>query len=555
MILAQYVGLLILGLAAASTGALSFLVYFNNPRSATNRTYLGFSLISIVWGALNYASTQVESPTLSLWMWRLVIFVAVWFCFGIFHLATIFPDKKPTYTRWYLLGIIPAVAAVSGLTLTSLVFASLHPGAINSKIPGIQNGPLIAVFGATIILLVAGALWKFLTHMRSARGDERNQYLLITAGTAVTFVLLIACNFILPAIFGIFTFIPFGSVFILPFIMCTGYAIAKYRMFNARMVVTEIFAFLLVIMTLLQVAFSVSYTELLLRMSVFVLVLIFDILLLKRTANEINQRDIIEKQEKELEKTNELLRELDKQKSEFLSFASHQLRTPLTAIKWSAGAMLDRTFGELPETLKEPIATIFDESTLMALFINDYLNVSRIEQGSMEYRFIPTDVAEVLRSSVSQLESGIKTKKLTIRLNTGDERVMVWADGSKLTQVFTNLIDNALKYTPAGGIDITLSKKSDKGVACIEIKDTGIGMDAETLLKVFDKFVRGENAKQVNTSGSGLGLFIVKTFVKVHKGTIKIDSEGIGKGTTFILEFPLLIQTNTMSQTTPKSRA
>jgi signal transduction histidine kinase len=159
----------------------------------------------------------------------------------------------------------------------------------------------------------------------------------------------------------------------------------------------------------------------------------------------------------------------------------------------------------------------------------------------MEYRFVPTDMTEVLHAAVSQLESGIKLKKLTIQLQVPPERVMVWADASKLTQVFTNIIDNAMKYTPKGGIEISLCKKAS--VAHIEIKDTGIGMDHETLGKVFDKFVRGENAIEVSGTGSGLGLFIVKTFVQVHKGTIRMDSGGIGKGTTFTLEFPLLIQT------------
>ncbi len=539
----QYVDLLILGLAVASTGVLGFIVYFNNPQSATNRAFLGFSLLGGVWGVLNYTSTQVESFELSLWMWRLVIFTAVWFCFGIFHLARIFPQERPVFGVRYIWFIIPSVTAVSFLTLTPLVFATFRSTPLQGSIPPIVNGPLIGVFGLTIVGLVGGAIYMFLKRMVQARGILRMQYGLIVGGTITTFALLIICNFILPVAFNIYAFIPLGSVFILPFIVCTGYAIARYGLFNARIVVTELFSFVMVLATLLQILFSTTFFELALRSGIFVLVLIFDILLIKRTASEIKSHELIQKQEKELEKTNLRLQEMDTQKNEFLSFASHQLRTPLTAIKWSAGGILDGTFGDLPQELKDPIQTISDESSMMALFINDYLNVSRIEQGRMEYRFVPTNIVELVRITALQLEPGLRQKGLTLTLAIGVETVMVWADASKLTQVISNLIDNAMKYTPQGGITVMLRKVPLEKKVRIEIQDTGIGMDPETGNKLFEKFVRGDNAKVINGAGSGLGLFIVKTFVEAHKGTIHLESKGLGKGSSFIVEFPLLVQT------------
>lgn len=242
----------------------------------------------------------------------------------------------------------------------------------------------------------------------------------------------------------------------------------------------------------------------------------------------------------ELGATNAKLRDLDQQKNEFLSFASHQLRTPLTAIKWSAGAILDSTYGPVPKELKEPVHTIFEESSLMAVFINDYLNVSRIEQGRMEYRFVETNLFEVLETTVSQMQPSVHEKGLTITLQSDEKNLIVWADASKLTQVISNLVDNAVKYTQKGGI--TISMRAAEGKAHIEIRDTGIGIDKETLGKMFEKFSRGENAKVVNGAGSGLGLFIVKTFVEAHKGIIRVSSDGVGKGTVFTIEFPLFVQ-------------
>jgi signal transduction histidine kinase len=119
---------------------------------------------------------------------------------------------------------------------------------------------------------------------------------------------------------------------------------------------------------------------------------------------------------------------------------------------------------------------------------------------------------------------------------------MVWGDAGKLTQVFSNVIDNAMKYTQKGGITMSVVKDTGKNIAHVEIRDTGIGMDDATRSKIFEKFIRGDNAQAVNNGGSGLGLFIVKTFVEAHKGKIWPASDGVGKGTVFSIELPLLIQ-------------
>ncbi|MEI7719733.1 MAG: HAMP domain-containing sensor histidine kinase [bacterium] len=242
-----------------------------------------------------------------------------------------------------------------------------------------------------------------------------------------------------------------------------------------------------------------------------------------------------------LGRANVQLAALDKQKSEFLSIASHQLRTPLTAIKWSASAILEKTYGEVPPDLRAPIQTIFDESVLMATFINDYLNISRIEQGRMEYHFAPIDMTETLQTVVSEMHPGVVAKGLTFEATIASEKMMVWGDAGKLIQIFTNIIDNAVKYTPSGSITLS-AKKVGSDTVRVEIHDTGIGITQETLHTLFDKFARGKNANDVNSAGSGLGLFVARTFVEAHKGRVWPESAGEGKGTTFVIELPLLVQ-------------
>ena len=522
---------------AVSSGVMAFVMFV----FGRNRLHVlwGFFCISVlVWGIGGYFIGTTQDPAQAFFWWKVthvgIALIPVLFL----HFVYVFLKKKGEMFVWLLY----AVACIFAVTLFSsdllvahvrLVFGTFY----YDSPPGLLY-PLFTLyfFGLTLwshFLLYQGY------HAGILQLDEtdRNRIKYFFLGMLISFA------------GGSFSFLPVYGIDIYPvtnfavtlYPIIIGYAILRHQLFNIKAATAQGLVFLLWMFIGVRFLVSQSKEDFIVNGALFVGVVVLGIFLIRSIGKEISARELIETQEKELEKTNAQLRELDKQKSEFLSFASHQLRTPLTAIKWSAAAMKDGTFGAIPEPLREPIQTIFEESALMALFINDYLNVSRIEQGSMEYRFVPTDLGLVLRSAVSELEAGIKAKGLTITLEVGEERTMVWADPSKLTQVFTNLIDNALKYTPQGGIGISLHKKDGK--AHVEIKDTGIGMDHDTLKKVFDKFVRGENAKQVNNAGSGLGLFIVKTFVQVHKGSIQIESEGLGKGTMFILEFPLLIHT------------
>ncbi len=348
-----------------------------------------------------------------------------------------------------------------------------------------------------------------------------------------------------------FLFFSISPIFVIVSLLAVGLVnLIKFKLFNARVILAELFTVGIWIMFLARLLVSSDVAELQVNSLFFAGAIGFGFFLIKSVRAEVKALDVEEKLAHDLEISNKRLHDLDQQKNEFLSFASHQLRTPLTAIKWSAGAILDGVFGDVKQELKESVQTIFDESSLMGVFINDYLNVSRIEQGRMEYRFIPTNMIDVVKTTTAQMEPAIHQKSLTLTTKYESGTAMIWGDASKLTQVISNLIDNAIKYTPKGVITVSVCTLRKEGKVRVEITDTGIGMDTATLSKVFDKFSRGENAKEVNTAGSGLGLFIVRTFVEAHKGKVWIESEGVDKGSRFIVELPLFVQ-----QQIPKTNA
>ena len=278
----------------------------------------------------------------------------------------------------------------------------------------------------------------------------------------------------------------------------------------------------------------------------FIFALVFIILLLfyfivrmwnKQVEKEVAMRERIENQEKELEKANTRLTELDKLKSEFVSLATHQIRGPLTAIKGYASMLMQGDLGAIPENVKGTIGTIFESSNALTVIVQDFLDVSRIEQGKMKYDISVFDLSKLTYDVAEELRPNIERKGLHLKLEI-EPNIIVEADIGKIRQVFENLIDNAVKYTHQGFIYFTV-KRAENGVASISIKDTGVGIKPETLPKLFQKFSRAEDASKANILGTGLGLYVAKQLLTAQHGTIRAESEGEGKGSTFVVELPV----------------
>ncbi|MDE2172635.1 MAG: HAMP domain-containing histidine kinase [Patescibacteria group bacterium] len=257
--------------------------------------------------------------------------------------------------------------------------------------------------------------------------------------------------------------------------------------------------------------------------------------------NEIRQRERIEVLATDLQKANDRLTELDRQKSEFVSFATHQLRAPLTAMKGYGSLLLEGDLGPLSAEAKQGIQRIFDSTNTLVNIVNDYLNITRIELGTMKYAFDSVDFRELVSDVVAELGPNIDkaAAKFSFRVEVPENSTLDWritADRDKLKQVIENLIDNSIKYTPSGTIAARLSYDRARHKYIFAVKDTGVGIAPEVVPRLFQKFSRAENANKVNIRGTGLGLYVAKQMVEAHHGTIRVESPGEGKGSTFIVE-------------------
>jgi len=245
----------------------------------------------------------------------------------------------------------------------------------------------------------------------------------------------------------------------------------------------------------------------------------------------------VDKATKELKEAYEDLKRLDKAKSEFISIASHQLRTPLTAIKGYISMLKEGSFGKIPEETIKPLENVYQSNERLIKLVNDLLNVSRIEAGRLEMKFEIASLEEVIESIVEELKNEVEKKNIYLKYEKSKESLpKISIDKDKIRQAILNLIDNAIRYTERGGITVKLQVTSYK--LQVIISDTGMGMTKAEISKMFESFSRGTAGTQLYTEGAGLGLYVAKKFIEMHNGKIWAESEGKNKGSTFYIELP-----------------
>ena len=332
-----------------------------------------------------------------------------------------------------------------------------------------------------------------------------------------------------------------GPLGMLVFMVLLTYTIVRYNAFNIKLLGAQALVVAILVLVGSELLFVNTLTNQILVTATFILVSISGIFLIRSVKQEIAARERNEELAKELAKANIRLRELDRQKSEFVSIASHQLRSPLTSIRGYASMLLEGSYGKIPKKALDMIDRIQDSSRYMALSIEDFLNVSRIEQGRMKYELANVNVLEMAEKIIDELRSTAVKKGLALLFRSNCEgKGISYVDPGKARQIIYNIVDNSLKYTQKGSITLTVTDDLLRKKVIITVKDTGVGMSADTIGKLFDKFVRAKNANNINVSGTGLGLFVARQMTEAMQGKITAASEGEGLGSSFVIEFPMV---------------
>ncbi|MFC1510478.1 ATP-binding protein [Candidatus Omnitrophota bacterium] len=251
----------------------------------------------------------------------------------------------------------------------------------------------------------------------------------------------------------------------------------------------------------------------------------------KGLENKIHERT------NQLEKALKEVQIISKTKSEFVSAVSHELRTPLTSIKGFAAILIAGKLGEVPEGVKLRLEKINNQSDNLVKFINNLLDISRIESGHIEMNLGLCSLLEIIEATRDLLSPQLKEKQINWDVSAAESLPKVNVDRSQYERIFINLVSNAIKFTPENGT-ISVSIVNNDDILEIIVTDTGIGISQEDIDRLFDEFYRVENDINQNVKGTGLGLALVKKIIEAHKGKIWITSV-VGEGTSFHFTLPL----------------
>ncbi len=348
-----------------------------------------------------------------------------------------------------------------------------------------------------------------------------------------------ATNF--PLWFGIMV-LPYGNyVLIFVHVFLIAYAILKYDFMDMRTFYVQLVVGLILAVSAINIFISrsESFARLSWEIFLFLILISFSYLLVKSSRREIKQSEELLKLSNNLKRANVELKRLDRAKSEFISIASHQLRTPLTAIKGYISLMLEGAYGKNAPETEGALNKIFLANERLIQLVEDLLNITRIESGRLEYHLEEgvqvDDIVDelkdmfILRTQEKGLEFVIKSmnKKAT----------PIKADKAKLREVISNIIDNAIKYTKEGFVYVSIEE--DKRSIRVIVEDSGVGISPESLKTLFTKFGRGTDDTKMYTEGTGLGLYVGRNLIESQGGHIQVESDGIGEGSRFTIEMPI----------------
>lgn len=525
-------------------------ILIKDKGSLISRILFFITLSFFAWSAVDLLVWfTYDKSTILMLGWSVYgIIYALIFALSLYFAYVYFDKKDISITKKILIGLL--VLPVIILTPTSY------------NLSGYENINCIATEGYIFtnyyyFLGLAIVIWiMFLGISRYRKANdaiEKKQIFLMTLGIELFLASFFAIVFVITYLIdtgyignGDYSLEQY-ALFSMPiFIGFLAYLIVKFKTFNIKMFGAQALIVSLVAIIGSEFFFITTNVNRILTAVTLVITGFIGINLMRSVKREIEQREKIEdlalKLEKTnagLEKANDKLKELDQLKSEFVSLATHQIRAPLSAIKGYLSEVFEGDFGPYSKELEKPLQIVFQSTENLVHIVGDFLNISRIEQGKMKYELAPLDMKALVTETSKELKPNLDRVGLQLNIEIPDDHYEVYADAGKIKQVIGNLIDNAMKYTPKGAISISLSLDHEKQKVLFAIKDTGIGIPAEVIPKLFQKFVRAKGANEVNIIGTGLGLYVAKLMIEGQRGRIWAESEGAGKGSQFYVELPV----------------
>lgn len=508
-------------------------VFFLNFKELPNRIFVFMMVVFSAWALSDLVLWATKNPNEIMFFWSILIFFDLLLYMAAYYFTITFLQGRdisiPRKVILFLL-FLPLVIFVS--TPHNLAFFDMT----NCDREALE-GYLWYYTYVVEMLLVGAILIEGSILTLKKRSEDRWKAFIIVVGSVI-FLQLFSWGNISGSLTEDWSVGQYGLFGLPVFVAFLAYAIVKYNALNIRAFGVQILVVAMSIAVATQFFFVKSSLNRVLTAITLFLILTFGFILIRSIRREIQRKEELQMMADRLAQANARLKKLDKAKSDFISIASHQLRTPLTSIKGFISLILEGSYGDVSGDVQSALNKVYLSNERLIHLVEDLLNISRIESGKLQFRIDVCDIKELVRDVSDMFQLRAKDKKLSLVVDIPEGDVpMVMTDEQKVREVLSNIIDNAVKYSDKGEVKVWMDASAKAVRICV--KDTGIGIDPDDLPYLFQKFSRGKDIGRVHANGTGLGLYVGKNLIEALNGEITVDSEGQGKGSTFCILLPL----------------
>ncbi|MEK7461709.1 MAG: ATP-binding protein [Patescibacteria group bacterium] len=496
-------------------------------------TYISFAFAAWIFLILfQWIAADVEVVYLA---WQLLVIpeiliyiFSIYFCYSF-----LFIKEVPTWCNYIFLIIYTGILLLVPTTLNISYFNLSNCEGVVGRL-----WDIIYILELVILLIIPViVIEKFI---KSSTRKEKFLSILLPIGVLLFLGFFWASNYFaeLSKTYEINLWGPLGMVVFLLILM---YLIVQFRAFNIKLIATQAFLVILIILIGSQLFFVTTDINRILIGITLILTVISGLLLVKSVKREIEQREKIEKLAGELKIANE-------GQANLIHIINHQIKGYMTKARLVFDALLtDKDYGPVSESAQHLVKEGYDSVTEGVNFVTDFLNASNIEKGTYKYEMQSLDMRELVQGVAEKQRETAEDKGLSFKLQIEEGNYNTRGDKTQLEQAIRNLIDNSIRYTPKGEVKIQMSRlrqgfdgqAKDGDKILFKIEDTGVGISSELKSKLFTKGGRDKDSLKVNINSTGFGLSFVKEVAEAHKGRVWVESAGTGRGSTFFMELPV----------------
>ena len=513
---------------------LGLFIFLHSRKTLATYSLLGIAVFFSLWNIFDLFLWATNRPDITMFYWSLQVLLEVLIFLLAFCFIYSYQKQRglPLWLGLTVIGIILALVIVIP-TQFNLIGVNLD------DCTAIEN--TVAKYFSYIVEVIAILAISVLTMetYRKMSDKERAKEVLLTGIGIIIFLMMFIYGNLIGSFLDSWEVAQYGLFGMIVFIAFLVYLMVRFKAFNIKLIATEalVWALWIMIGAILFVA-QTDATRIVTALTE-ILAIIFGIMLIKSVRREVEQREKLEQLTNELGVANDQLKDLNELKSQFVSFASHDLKSPINIIKQFATLIADGTYKE-PAKVAETVLKIKSTADRATQMVDDFLDIRKIEEGKMDYNFEVKDIVSFVKGIAEDYAPVAKAQKnIDISFITTTPSINVKLDTTRFRQVIQNYLNNSVKYTEAGEKDgkpnwIKVMITDEQSTVLISIKDSGMGLSAELIPTLFEQFHRDKNtAKKIQ--GTGLGLYISKQIVHGHAGETWAESAGQGKGSTFFV--------------------